>query len=110
MSADSICFSNTVNLRCASFDKNNYLFLNIPTFLELIFSLTLAISRKEFRRCISLDFMVDDNYSRDHRNWLLVLEGWSFLLLAVIDIIAHRVDAIQYSKLAFKIVDITIGM
>lgn len=91
---NSICLSVAPNLRCEGLSRPRNIAILIPPAVELIFSLTLAFTRPCDR-------------SRGH--WLLVLDGLSFFLLALADLLSHVITQASSTLVVFKIIDFVVA-
>ncbi|KAF8581113.1 hypothetical protein K439DRAFT_253336 [Ramaria rubella] len=90
---NSICLSVAPNLRCQGLTRLENIILLVPPSIELVFSLTLALS----------------NSSCSRKRWILVLDGVSFFLLALADFLAHVLNGASSSVDTFEIIDFVLA-
>ncbi|KZT38620.1 hypothetical protein SISSUDRAFT_1046786 [Sistotremastrum suecicum HHB10207 ss-3] len=88
-----LCLSATPILRCYSLTKVQIVGVAIPTLLELVFSVALASGKWGNKRI----------------HWLLVAEGWTYLILTILALLPHFVQSINDSLKTFRVFDIFIG-
>jgi hypothetical protein len=89
----AICLSLVTNLRCESLPQFEQIILLIPPVLELLVSIGLIVSR----------------WNNGKRHLVLAAEGFAFLVLAVLDFLAHLLPQAQSHLEVFKVLDIIVG-
>ncbi|KAF9025831.1 hypothetical protein BDZ89DRAFT_1135245 [Hymenopellis radicata] len=89
----SLCLSSLSILRCAPLTRVENLVLIIPPALEIIFSTSLIVT----------------NWGTGWRHLLLVFDSWSYLLLALLDLLSHIIPAVRDNLSVFSTVDIFLG-
>ena|ERR1700761_273123 len=109
----SICLAQAVNLRCFAFNKEIYIGLAAPTFVEFLLSFVLVFSVKESARSVeSFDLYVSAMHSLtdECRDWLIVTESWIYTALTIADLVSHIVPAVESSIVTFRAIDTVVGM
>ncbi|KAF5348372.1 hypothetical protein D9758_010924 [Tetrapyrgos nigripes] len=89
----SLCLSSAPILRCESFTRIENIVLIIPTGLEIIFSTSLIFT----------------NWGTGWKHLLLTAEGWTYLALALLDLLTHIVPAVRDDLSLFKTLDIVLA-
>ncbi|PPR05932.1 hypothetical protein CVT24_006654 [Panaeolus cyanescens] len=90
----SVCLSSASTLRCASLSRNENIVLIIPPVLEVIFSSSLI-----FMKWGSGRYVASVNS-----------EGWVYLLLAMMQLIANITPAVRDNLTLFRNFDLGIGV
>ncbi|TFK67610.1 hypothetical protein BDN72DRAFT_960853 [Pluteus cervinus] len=85
----SICLSVPSILRCESFTSLQNQVLFIPSGVEVIVTSALLFSRHQSNR----------------RHYLLVLEGWAYFALALLELLSHILPAAREDPNVFRIMD-----
>ncbi|KAH8102171.1 hypothetical protein BXZ70DRAFT_930678 [Cristinia sonorae] len=89
----TICLSIAPILRCQSLNRVQSGILFIPPVLEVVFSLTLVVSKR----------------GKDRKHLLLAGEGIVYAVLALIDLLAHIIPSASNNLAIFRGLDIAIG-
>ncbi|KAK0480051.1 hypothetical protein IW261DRAFT_109015 [Armillaria novae-zelandiae] len=87
------CLSSASILRCESLTRIQYVVLVIPSVVEVIFSTSLIYT----------------NRGAGRRHLLLTVEGWSYLTLAILDLISHILPAVRDNIRTFESMDVIVG-
>ncbi|KAF9045529.1 hypothetical protein BJ165DRAFT_1477986 [Panaeolus papilionaceus] len=90
----SVCLSSASTLRCASLSKIENVILVVPPALEVIFSTSLIFMK----------------WGSGRRYLLLTAEGWVYLLLALMELVANIVPAVRDNLSLFRNFDRGIGV
>ncbi|KAK0469632.1 uncharacterized protein EV420DRAFT_52782 [Desarmillaria tabescens] len=88
------CLSSASILRCESLTRIQYVVLVIPSAVEIIFSTSLIFT----------------NRGAGRRHLLLTVEGWSYLTLAILDLISHILPAARDNLRTFEVLDIVVAV
>ncbi|KAH7337392.1 hypothetical protein B0J17DRAFT_706819 [Rhizoctonia solani] len=89
-----LCLSLAATLRCAGIPKTESVVLLVPPAIEAIQSL----------------FLVRTVWRNGRKRWLLVVEAWIFLLLAILDYVSHATVRGMWSVRVFEPMDKAIGV
>lgn len=91
---NSICLSLAPNLRCQDLTRIQSIIIFIPAAVEAFFSLVLALA---------------DSSLRGRKRWILVCDGLSFFILALLDFLAHFISGISTSQTVFSAIDFALA-
>lgn len=89
----SLCLSSASILRCESFTRIENIVLIIPTGLEIIFTTSLIFT----------------NWGTGRKHLLLTAEGWTYLALALLELLTHIIPAAQGNLGLFRTLDIVLA-
>jgi hypothetical protein len=90
----TLCFSQALILRCESLSETEDIALFIPTCVEVLFTTSLI-----FR-----------TWSSGRWRLFLILEGWVYFALALLELLSHIIPAVRDHLDVFKPIDIILGI
>ncbi|KAF9078350.1 hypothetical protein BDP27DRAFT_6215 [Rhodocollybia butyracea] len=90
----TLCFSQALILRCESLSETEDIALFIPTCVEVLFTTSLI-----FR-----------TWSSGRWRLFLILEGWVYFALALLELLSHIIPAVRDQLDVFKPIDIILGI
>ncbi|CAE6436060.1 unnamed protein product [Rhizoctonia solani] len=89
-----LCLSLAATLRCAGIPRTQSIVLIIPPVLEAIISL----------------FLIWTVWRNGRKRWLLIIEAWMFLILAILDYVSHALVRGMWSVSVFEPMDKAVGV